>query len=129
MSEAPSQLKIVVVDDTAEILELIDAILVEEGYAVVLCQDGTAAVEIVARERPALVIADLRMPGFESSELVDALLDDPRTHDLPLIVCSGAVAELQAARSRIHLHGGDVLVKPFDIAVLVRKVRELTGSA
>jgi len=129
MSDAPpTMLKVVVVDDTAEILELIDAILVEEGFEVVSCQDGTAALDTIAREQPALVIADLRMPGYEHWELVDTLLSDPRTSTTPIIVCSGAAAELQAARGRLQSHGGDVLVKPFDIAALVTKVRQLTNS-
>ncbi len=127
-SAAGAPLKIVVVDDTAEILELIDAILVDEGFAVVSCQNGDVAVETVAQEQPALVIADLRMPGYESWELVDLLLTDPRTRNTPVIVCSGAVSELQAERSRMQARGGDVLVKPFDIFTLVTKVREMTGT-
>jgi twitching motility two-component system response regulator PilH len=125
----PPSLKVVVVDDTAEILELIDAILVDEGFLVVSCQDGGAAVETVATEQPALVIADLRMPGYEQWELVDTLLSDPRTRDTPVIVCSGAVSELQAQRTRLQSRGGDVLMKPFDVAALVTKVRQVTGSA
>jgi CheY-like chemotaxis protein len=126
---ARAPIKIVVVDDTAEILELIDAILVDEGFYVVSCQDGNEAVETVAMEQPALVIADLRMPGYEHWELVDTLLTDPRTRNTPVIVCSGAVSELQAERGRLLAHGGDVLVKPFDIDTLVTKVREMTGTA
>jgi CheY-like chemotaxis protein len=125
---APVGLKIVVVDDTAEILELIDAILVEEGFHVIACQDGDAAVATVVAEQPALIIADLRMPGYDRWELVDTLLSDPRTRDTPLIVCSGAAAELQAERDRLLSQGGDVLIKPFDIAALVTKVRQMTGT-
>lgn len=122
---SPSPLKIVVVDDTAEILELIDAVLVDEGFCVVSCQEGDSAVATVVAEQPALVIADLRMPGYEQWELVDALMSDPRTRGTPLIVCSGAASELQAAQARLQAHGGDVLVKPFDIETLVTKVRDV----
>jgi CheY-like chemotaxis protein len=121
--------KIVVIDDTAEILDLIDVVLTDEGYEVVACQDAAEAIDTVALERPALVIADLRMAGVHRWELVDALIADPRTGRMPIIVCSGAAAELRAAEERLRERGGDVLVKPFDIEVLVRKVREMLGTA
>jgi CheY-like chemotaxis protein len=125
MTEGP---KIVVIDDTAEVLDLIEAVLSDEGFQVVLCQDASEALDTVAVERPALIIADLRMAGVRNWELVDALLVEPTTGKAPIIVCSGAAAELQAAEPRLRAQGGDVLVKPFDLDVLVRKVRQLIGT-
>lgn len=121
----PDGAKIVVIDDTAEILDLLDVVLSEEGFRVVPCQVAAEALDVVAAEQPALVIADLKMAGVQQWELVDALIDDPRTGQTPIIVCSGAAAELQAAEGRLRTRGGDVLAKPFDIDVLVRKVRDL----
>jgi CheY-like chemotaxis protein len=121
--------KIVVIDDTTEILDLIDAVLTGEGYRVVLCQDAANALDTVAAERPSLIIADLHMAGVDRWELVDGLIADPRTGRTPVIVCSGAVAELTAAESRLRAQGGDVLVKPFEIDALVSKVRALIDAA
>ena len=120
--------KIVVVEDTPEILDLIATLLTDEGYQVIACSEAPLAVDTVAAERPALVIADLRMAGVERWELVEALQADPRTARTPIIVCSGAVAELQAAEARLQAAGSDVLTKPFDIDVLFQKVRHLTGD-
>ena len=114
--------KIVVIEDTPDILELIEVVLSEEGFAVVPCLDASAAVETVATERPALAIADLKMAGVQRWELVDRLLDDPRTHQIPLIVCSGAAAELKEAESRLQARGVGILLKPFDIEELARLV-------
>jgi len=121
--------KVVVIDDTAEILDLIEVVLTDEGFEVVACQDAAEALDTVAAERPDLVIADLRMAGVRCWELVDALMADPRTGQVPIIVCSGAAAELQAAEERLRAQGGDVLVKPFDIGVLVQKVRDLIDAS
>jgi CheY-like chemotaxis protein len=121
--------KVVVIDDTDEILDLIEAVLDEEGFQVVRCPDASAALDTVAAERPALVIADLRMTGVHRWELVDALVADPRTGRTPIIVCSGAASELRDAQARVQAQGGDILVKPFDIDILVQKVRELIAAS
>lgn len=120
--------KIVVVDDTTEVLELIEAVLVEEGYTVVLCRQPTQAVAVIAAESPRLVILDLRMAGVGEWEIVDALKADPALAPIPIIVCSGAVAELREAEARLRAQGCDVLPKPFDIDVLVQKVSRLIGT-
>ena len=121
--------KVVVIDDTFDILDLIEVVLSDEGFQVVRCHDAAAALETVAAERPALVIADLRMSGVHRWELVDALIADPRAGRTPIIVCSGAAGEFREAEERVRAQGGDILVKPFDIDVLVQKVRELIAAS
>ena len=107
--------RIVVVDDTPELLDLIEALLTDEGYAVTLCQEGARARDVVAREQPDLVMLDLRMDGVAEWEVLDALKANDATAAIPVIVCSGAVDELQAAEPRLRALGCDILVKPFDI--------------
>ena len=113
---------IVVVDDTPELLDLIDSILTDEGYRVVPCRDATRAHETIGRERPDLVMLDLRMAGVAEWEVLEALKADRATADIPVIVCSGAVDELQAAEPRLRSLGCDILVKPFDIDDLLARV-------
>jgi DNA-binding response OmpR family regulator len=121
--------KIVVVDDSAEILGLLSDVLDDEGFQVVCCDAADAALETVASEHPALVILDLTMAGTLTWNLVDTLAADPRTRRTPFIICSGAVHELNAAEDRIRALGGDVLGKPFDLDQLLLKVRNLIASA
>jgi CheY-like chemotaxis protein len=121
--------KIVVIDDTPEVLDLLEILLSDEGFEVIRCQEAADALATVADTAPALVIADLRMAGVERWELVDALMTDERTAHVPVIVCSGAVGELRAAEPRIQARGGDVLVKPFDIQVLAGMVRRLIAAS
>jgi len=79
-------------------------------------------------ERPALVIVDLTMAGVSTWGLIDALIADPRTRHIPFIICSGAIQELRKAEARVQSLGGDVLDKPFDIDLLVRKIRHLIAG-
>jgi CheY-like chemotaxis protein len=121
--------KIVVIDDTPEVLDLLEILLSDEGFDVVRCQHASDALTTVVAHAPVLVIADLKMAGVERWELVDSLISDERTAHLPVIVCSGAVTELRSAGPRIQTHGGDVLVKPFDIQVLVSMVKRLIAAS
>ena len=98
MSTAPT---IVVIEDTTEIMELMEVVLSDEGYHVVPCLDGRLALDIVIKEQPVLVIADLGMVGIGQWELVDALMTDSQTAHVPIIVCSGAVSELREAEARL----------------------------
>jgi len=120
---------IVVVDDAVEIVDLLTIFLTDEGFRVVACQDGRAALDTIMCERPDLVILDLMMSDVPGWELVDGLTGDARTAGIPFIVCSGAVTELRAAEARIRALGGDVLVKPFDLEVLLGMIRRLIGDA
>ena len=113
---------VVIVDDTPELLDLIDSLLTDEGYRVIPCQQGVEAHAVIARERPGLVILDLRMGGVAEWEVLDALKADDATTDIPVIVCSGAVDELRAAEPRLRALGCDILIKPFDIDDLIRRV-------
>lgn len=121
--------KIVVIDDTPELLDLLEILLSDEGFEVVRCQHAADALDTVVATVPQLVIADLKMAGVDRWELVDALLADERTAHIPVIVCSGAVAELRAAERRMQAHGGDVLTKPFDIQILAAMVKRLITAS
>jgi two-component system response regulator MprA len=56
---------VLVVDDIPDILRLLDATLQFKGYHVVTARDGQEALEILQKERPALVIADILMPRMD----------------------------------------------------------------
>ena len=119
--------RIVVVDDTPELLDLLESLLTDEGYHVIPCQQGAQAHALIAREAPDLVMLDLRMAGVAEWEVLDALKADRSTADIPVIVCSGAVDELQAAESRLRALGCDILTKPFDIDDLYERVERAVG--
>ena len=54
--------------------------------------------------------------------ILECLTLDPKTHSIPLIVCSAAVRELQAHQEMLDRYGIDVLTKPFDLDLLLEKV-------
>jgi len=86
MSAQPGYL--LVVDDVPDILELLNAMLEFKGYRVVTARNGQEALEVIERERPALIIADILMPKMDGFSLVNRLRLNPQTRDIPVIFLS-----------------------------------------
>ena len=109
-------IKILVVDDEAEIRSLLAAVLQSKGYEVVTAEDGAAALQAVPRERPAVILMDLSMPRMNG---MDALPEIKRLDpEVPVIICT-AHADLATAVRAMKLGAYDYLTKPFDVELLV----------
>lgn len=117
--------RIVVVNNDTDFLTLMGDLLETRGWEAVVCREGRSAVPIIKREMPDLVILDIRMEAPESGwTILELLTLDPMTRDLPVIVCSAAVQELQAREPWLNSHGISILPKPFDIDDLYSRVEE-----
>jgi DNA-binding NtrC family response regulator len=109
-------IKVLVVDDEAEIRSLLAAVLQSKGYEVVTAGDGAAALQAVPREHPAVILMDLSMPRMNG---MDALPEIKRLDpDVPVIICT-AHADLATAVRAMKLGAYDYLTKPFDVELLV----------
>jgi len=109
-------IKILVVDDEAEIRSLLAAVLQSKGYEVVTAEDGAAALQAVPRERPAVILMDLSMPRMNG---MDALPEIKRLDgEVPVIICT-AHADLATAVRAMKLGAYDYLTKPFDVELLI----------
>jgi len=109
-------IKILVVDDEAEIRSLLAAVLQNKGYEVVTAEDGAAALQAVPRERPAVILMDLSMPRMNG---MDALTEIKRLDaEVPVIICT-AHADFATAVRAMKLGAYDYLTKPFDVELLI----------
>jgi CheY-like chemotaxis protein len=129
MSEAsasPDQKRILVVEDSDEIRELLGFVLEAEGYQVVALEDGRDVVETARQQQPVLITLDLALPGKDGWAIVRELQDDETTRDIPILVISAYTRELDAPlRRRV----ARVISKPFYITQVVSEVEEiLTGG-
>jgi CheY-like chemotaxis protein len=115
--------KVLAIDDDPVALELVAAVLGPEGYTVLRAEDGDDGVDVALRERPALVIVDLLMPGTDGFEVVERLQADPRTTDIPIVVLTAKVIS-EADRQRLNSRIAHLAEKGrFSRAELVRLVR------
>src|SRR5881398_2452533 len=118
--------KIMVVNDTQEILELFRQILEEEaGYDVVLCSFEPHMLENVKDIKPDLIISD-HVFGEEKVgwQFIQRLKMERETENIPVIVCSGAIKELREMEGYLTQKGIGVLYKPFDIDELLSLVEK-----
>jgi two-component system alkaline phosphatase synthesis response regulator PhoP len=118
--------RILVVEDSDEIRELLGFVLEAEGYQVVALEDGRDVVETARSLRPSLITLDLALPGKDGWAIVRELQDDDETRDIPILVISAYTRELDAPlRRRV----ARVISKPFYITQVVSEVEEiLTGG-
>jgi two-component system, OmpR family, alkaline phosphatase synthesis response regulator PhoP len=116
---------IVAVDDDQVILDLYREVLEEdEGYRVITCRIQEDAVACVRRERPDLVILDLRLGfSFGGWDVSQALANDPATAAIPIILSTAAGPSLLEPPPTLRHTPLAVLNKPFPIEDLLAAVK------
>jgi CheY-like chemotaxis protein len=122
--------RILVVNDTQEILELFHEILhVEGGYEVELCSIAPQIVNVVQEVNPDLIISD-HVFGEEKTgwQFIQRLKMSRETAEIPIIVCSGAVKELKELEGYLVSKNIGVLYKPFDVDDLLTLVQQKLES-
>jgi two-component system phosphate regulon response regulator PhoB len=116
----PQKPVILVVDDDAPILTLMRSLLREFGFEPVTAATGEEALEAAHRDRPALVLLDLNMPGMSGDEVIRALRSEPSEGRLPILILSGAPVSSSELR---ELDADGAVLKPFDIQALIGQIR------
>jgi putative two-component system response regulator len=116
--------RIVVVDDVQDSLAALEALLREDGHEVFAAPDGLAALDLVRREAPDLVLTDVHMPNLTGVELCRRLKVDPLTRLIPVMLLTG-LADRQARLEGIRAGADDFLNKPVHGVELRARVRAL----
>jgi CheY-like chemotaxis protein len=122
------RLCVVVVDDDPEFRTFMQVLLESEGYRTVLASSVAELQGVLAAERPHLIICDVRLPNTRPFAVLDILRETPKTADIPVLVCTGAVMEVEERQPHLVQSGVTVLIKPFDIDVLLRRVADLLST-
>ena len=116
-----SNIKILVVDDEAQIRKIIRLLLEKKGYSVVEAGDGVSAVKISEREKIDLIIMDIMMPSMSG---VEATAEIRKSSVTPILFLT-ARSLVEDKMSAYEAGGDDYLVKPFSSFELVMKVESL----
>lgn len=110
---------ILIVDDEPKVVKLARDYLEKNGFRVVSAGDGVTALAMARRERPALIILDLLLPGMDGREVCRALRHET---DIPIIMLT-ALAEESDQVVGLELGADDYITKPFSPRALVARVR------
>ena len=116
--------KILVVDDEAELVDLVKIRLEAAGYDVVKAYDGQEGLEKAKSEKPDLILLDIMMPKMDGYKVCGLLKMDARFKKIPVILFS---AKAQKEDEQIAKEvGADLYVtKPFEATVLLSKIQDL----
>lgn len=107
-------MRVLIADDDPTYLGLLESLLTEWNYEVVLASDGNEAWEVMQQEgRPSLVLLDWMMPGLDGFEVARLIRGNPETADAFIILVTGA--RNRADIMKVLVCGADdYLLKPFD---------------
>ncbi len=114
--------RIMIVDDTPQNLELLEAMLSEQGYKVFALPDGEMALQAALREQPHLILLDILMPGLDGYEVCTRLKADPQLQEIPVIFLSALNEPLDKVRA-FRAGGVDYIPKPFQLEEVAARVR------
>lgn len=117
--------KIMVVDDEESLIELVKAILENEGYEVISAMNGEECLEKLKMVKPDLILLDMMMPGMSGREVCEKIRKNPKTKDLKIAFLT--VAKFSEAGKDVlkEMNVLDYITKPFDNEDLVRRVKRI----
>lgn len=110
-----------IVDDLAENLTALDALLRRPGLAILKAQSGQEALELLLQYDVALAIVDVQMPGMSGFELAELMRGTERTRRVPIIFVTAGVADRQRRFRGYEAGAVDFLSKPIEPDILRSK--------
>lgn len=121
-------IKILVVDDEKDIVDLVRYHLEKEGFQCLQAADGSAALRLSRAQHPDLVILDLMLPGLDGLDVCRQLRRDAVTERLPIIMLTAKAEEVDRVVG-LEVGADDYVVKPFSPRELVARVKALLRRA
>ena len=107
-------MRILVVDDEDQILQLATSMLESEGHEVVTASHGLEALLRVEDSHPDAILLDIVLPQMDGATVAQRLREDPATGDIPIVFLTGLVDTDEVQRRGPIIGGQYFLAKPFD---------------
>lgn len=115
--------RILIVDDNDENRQLLEIILRAGGFQLSSAASGEAALQVVAREPPALILLDLMMPDMDGYEVARRLKRNLFTQHIPILMITG-LCEPEVKQRALAAGAQDLLAKPLDISGLLSQIHQ-----
>ncbi len=116
--------RIMVVNDTQEILELFEDLLTSEGYEVILYSFAIRDLDEVERHKPDLIVLDYIFGGERQGwELLQKLKMRRSTAAIPVVICTAAKRQVEEIEGHLVAMGVGVVLKPFNVEDLLNTIR------
>ena len=120
--------KILIVDDEAEVRDLIKAGLAKTNYATQTASSGTEALEICKKDKPDLILLDIAMPIMDGYQVCEKLKQDHETSNIPVLFLTGKDLDPRRVIERYeNLCAYGCIPKLSTMKELVDKIQEILG--
>ena len=113
---------VLVVDDEEYVRELLKTFLTETGYQVIVASHGEEALDLATKERPQVIILDVKMLGIDGIETCRRLKSNEETRVIPVIV---ATALRETLPEVLDAGANDFVTKPFHLTELLTRIRSI----
>ena len=113
--------RILVIEDEADLRDVLEYNLVNEGHRVTLAATGEAGLRLAKETRPEIVLLDLMLPDMAGTAICKALRRDPATQDARVIIVSAKGEEIDRVVG-FELGADDYVTKPFSVRELLLRV-------
>jgi len=124
---APVTATVVVADDDPDILALVTRHLRTLGVTILEASDGEAALELVRKNKPDLVVLDVMMPSMTGWEVCRAIRDDEALAKTGVLMLTGIGERLNEMTSPLY-GADDYIDKPFELGDLDSKIRRILAE-
>jgi DNA-binding response OmpR family regulator len=114
--------KVLIVEDDPHILLGLEEVLKSDGFEIATCSRGDAALEAVSRERPALIVLDVMLPGLSGYEVCRQLRS--RKDQTPILMLTAKGQEIDKVVG-LDLGADDYVTKPFGVRELLARIHAL----
>jgi CheY-like chemotaxis protein len=119
----PEKKNILIVDDDATTLKMLEGILSAAGYDVITASSGHEAVTLARELKPGLLVLDIALPGMDGINVAFKLREEAETKDIPIIFLS-SLMEKDIVQEAATSSRNSFLRKPFDKEVFLREVKK-----
>lgn len=115
---------VLIVDDIKMTRMILRRVLESEGYEVIEAERATQALDLLKDEVVELIISDISMPGMDGLQMVQRIRSNPKTADLPVVMCTVSKRKTDISHA-VELGVKGFLVKPVAKEALLAKVAEI----
>ena len=119
--------EILIVDDEPSIVVPIQFLMEQQGYSVLVAENGEDALDVIYKYKPDLILLDIMLPRIDGYEVCEIVRLNPEYRDIKIIFLTAKGREVEIAQG-LALGADAYITKPFSNTELVAKVKELLDN-
>jgi len=119
--------EILIVDDEPSIVVPIQFLMEQQGYSVIVAENGHDALDLIYKYKPDLILLDIMLPGIDGYEVCEIVRLNPKLRDIKIIFLTAKGREVEIAKG-LALGADAYITKPFSNAELVAKVKTVLDN-